>query len=317
MSEYIIRRLLWFVPVILLTVTILFILLQVIPGDPIRAAFGEDIPLAQEQIDTLRADLGLDKPLYVRYFYWLWDLAHFDLGISFYTGASVKEQLLTRIPVTVGLVALAMIIMIAISLPSGILSGYFHDRWPDWIIRTISILFISLPHFWLAAVAILIMLMKFGWFASLEYVTIFSNPLAAVRQLALPAFVMALRPAGVATRMIRSSMIEVFEEDYIRTARAKGLAESIITKSHALPNSLIPVSTFYGLEVIIFVGTTTVMENIFGIAGVGGLVVEAAHTRDLYVLQGSVLILLFFAMFVNLGMDLLYAKLDPRIRFEQ
>jgi len=316
MVEYFLKRLLWFIPIAMVTITVLFFLLQVLPGDPIRAAFGDDIPLSPERLAILRAELGLDKPVYLRYFEWIWKVLHLDLGVSFHSGATVKQQLLSRMPVTVGLVALAMIIMIALSLPCGILAGYYHDKWPDWILRIIATFFISIPHFWLAVVVILILLSVWGWFVPIEYATLFENPLTALKQLLLPAIIMALRPFGVATRMIRSSMIEVLEEDFIRTARAKGLSERLLTKKHALPNCLIPVTTFYGLQSIIFVGASAVMENIFCIPGVGSLVVEAALSRDLYVLQGSVLVLMFFALFVSLALDLLYAALDPRIRAE-
>ena len=315
MIGYIIRRLLWFVPVLLLILTLLFLLLQVVPGDPIRAAFGTESPLDEQQIQALRTQLGLDRPLYVRYFAWLWDVIHLDLGISLYSGTTVKKQLATRIPVTIGLVALALFITIILSVPLGTLAGYYHDQWPDWILRTISILFIGLPHFWLAAIAIML-LMTFGsWSLSIQYVTIFTHPFAAFKQLALPAFIMALRPISIATRMIRSSLIEVLEEDYIRTARAKGVTEGLLTKRHALPNSIIPVVTVYGLEGIVLVGASVIIERIFGIPGIGSLVVQAANNRDIYVLQGSILVLLANALFLNLIIDLLYGWLDPRIRY--
>lgn len=314
MIEYTIRRLLWFIPIIFIVVTALFLILQVVPGDPIRAAFGSEIPLSPERIAAMRAELGLDKPVWLRYLDWLWNLLHFNLGISFFSGATVVEQLVVRIPMTAGLILLSMIFMIVLSIPCGILSGYYHDKWPDWITRTISILFISLPHFWVAVMVVLILLTVWGWFPPIKYATLFSDPLTAIQQIALPAFIMALRPFGIATRLIRSSMVEVFEEDFIRTARAKGLTEKLMTLRHALPNSLIPVTTFYGLEFIVMVGAVVVMEDIFSIPGVGSLIVQAANNRDLYVLQGCVLLLLFFALFVNLGIDLLYAKLDPRIR---
>ncbi len=317
MIGYIVRRVLWFVPVLFVTLTLLFLLLHVVPGDPIRAAFGGDCPLSDEQVQTLRAQLGLDRPVYVRYFMWLWDLVHFDLGISLYTGATVKEQLVTRIPVTISLVGLAVVMMLVFSVPCGALAGYYHDRWPDWLLRAMSVLLIGLPHFWIAVIAIMLLMVFTGWSLSLEYVTIFSDPVATVKQLLLPAFIMALRPFGTATRMIRSSLIEVMEEDYIRTARAKGVTEGPLTRRHALPNSLIPVVTLYGLEVLVLIGSSVVIEKVFGIPGVGTLVAQAAHNRDIYVLQGSVLVLLVFALLLNLVIDLLYGWLDPRIRYER
>jgi len=315
MIGYVIKRLLWFIPVLLVILTLLFLLLQVVPGDPIRAAFGGENPLDEQQVRALRAELGLDRPLYIRYVSWLWGVLHFDLGISIYSGTTVKKQLVTRIPVTVGLVAFALFITLIFSIPFGTLAGYYHDRWPDWILRTISILFIGLPHFWLAAIAIMLLMTFSGWSLSVEYVTLFTQPIKALKQLALPAFIMALRPISIATRMIRSSLIEVLEEDYIRTARAKGVTEGLLTRRHALPNSIIPVVTVYGLEGIVLVGASVIIETIFGIPGIGSLVVEAANNRDFYVLQGSILVLLSYALLLNLVIDLLYGWLDPRIRY--
>jgi peptide/nickel transport system permease protein len=315
MIGYVIKRLLWFIPVLLVILTLLFLLLQVVPGDPIRAAFGGENPLDEQQVRALRAELGLDRPLYIRYVSWLWGVLHFDLGISIYSGTTVKKQLATRIPVTVGLVAFALLITLIFSIPFGTLAGYYHDRWPDWILRTVSILFIGLPHFWLAAIAIMLLMTFSRWSLSVEYVTLFTHPFKALNQLALPAFIMALRPISIATRMIRSSLIEVLEEDYIRTARAKGVTEGLLTRRHALPNSIIPVVTVYGLEGIVLVGASVIIETIFGIPGIGSLVVEAANNRDFYVLQGSILVLLSYALLLNLVIDLLYGWLDPRIRY--
>ncbi len=317
MAEYVVKRLLWFIPVILITLTVLFLLLQILPGDPIRAAFGQEVPLSPERVAVLRAELGLDQPVYARYFKWLWDVAHLNLGTSFFTGSTVSEQLATRLPVTVTLLAISMFLVIALSLPCGVLSGYYRGRWPDLVVRSICILLISLPHFWVAVVAILLLLKMWGWFVPIQYATIFTDPSTALQQLVIPALIMALRPFGIATRMIRSSMIEVLEENYIRTARAKGVTELRLTRLHALPNSMLPVVTYYGLEVIVLLGGTVVMEQIFAVPGIGSMIAQAAYNHDLYVLQGAVLVLLFVALFVNLGLDILYAKLDPRIRFEE
>jgi len=317
MRAYILKRIIWFIPVLVITLTLVFIIMQVLPGDPIEAAFGDETPLSEEQIEALRARFGLDQPLYMRFLDWWWDLLRGDFGISFYSGAGVSEQLISRIPVTFGLIALSMIIMLVFSIPSGILSGYYQNEWPDWIIRTVSILFISLPHFWLATMAILVGLMYFNWFVSIQYVTIFSEPIKALQQIALPAFIMGLRPVSIAARMIRSSLVEVMEEDYIRTGRSKGLTETLLTWRHAVPNSLLPVVTFYGFEIIVLVGTSVVMEGVFSIPGLGGLIIQSAKLHDYYVLQGCVVILLFLALFMNLLVDILYGWLDPRVRYER
>ena len=239
-----------------------------------------------------------------------------NLGISFYSGDTVKQQLLARIPITTGLVALSAILMVLLSLPFGAISGFYHDRWPDWLMRVFSTFSISIPHFWIAVIAIMLLLKFRGSSLSIEYFNIFTHPYDAAKQLILPAFIMTLRPIGIGTRMIRSALIEILGEDYIRTARSKGLSEALVTRRHALPNALVPVVTFFGLETVILIGAAVVIERVFGLPGIGSLVVQAAQSRDLFVLQGSVLVLLVFAMFINLVVDLLYAALDPRVRYE-
>ena len=316
MIRYIAKRLLWFIPVLFITLTLIFFLLQIVPGDPLRAAFGDQKALSEAQLSTLRAQLGLDKPAYVRYFKWLWDVVNLNLGISFYSGDTVKQQLLARIPITTGLVALSAILMVLLSLPFGAISGFYHDRWPDWLMRVFSTFSISIPHFWIAVIAIMLLLKFRGSSLSIEYFNIFTHPYDAAKQLILPAFIMTLRPIGIGTRMIRSALIEILGEDYIRTARSKGLSEALVTRRHALPNALVPVVTFFGLETVILIGAAVVIERVFGLPGIGSLVVQAAQSRDLFVLQGSVLVLLVFAMFINLVVDLLYAALDPRVRYE-
>jgi peptide/nickel transport system permease protein len=316
MIRYIAKRLLWFIPVLFITLTLIFFLLQIVPGDPLRAAFGDQQALSEAQLSTLRAQLGLDKPVYVRYFKWLWDVVNLDLGISFYSGDTVKEQLSARIPITTGLVTLSAILMVLLSLPCGAISGFYHDKWPDWLMRVFSTFSISIPHFWIAVIAIMLLLKFRGSSLSIEYFNIFTHPYDAAKQLILPAFIMTLRPIGIGTRMIRSALIEILGEDYVRTARSKGLSEALVTRRHALPNALVPVVTFFGLETVILIGAAVVIERVFGLPGIGSLVVQAAQSRDLFVLQGSILVLLVFAMFINLVVDLLYAALDPRVRYE-
>jgi peptide/nickel transport system permease protein len=228
----------------------------------------------------------------------------------------VVTQIATRLPVTMGLVTLAMLIVLLLSVPLGILSGYYHDKWPDWIIRPLMVLFIGIPEFWVGCILIMVLLMVWHWSVPLSYVTFFSNPVEAFQQYIFPSMLLALRGFGTGARMIRSSLIETMEEDYIRTARAKGLTETLVTLRHALPNSLVPVVTFYGLQIIILVGATTVIETLFGMPGVGSMIVRSAQSHDTYVLQGGIMILLIVALLMNLIIDLLYAKLDPRVRYE-
>jgi peptide/nickel transport system permease protein len=315
MIAYTVRRLLWFIPIIVISLTALFFLFQVLPGDPIQAAYGGGAPLGPEQLAALRAQLGLDQPVIVRYFQYLWNLLHLDLGISFFSSSTVMQQLITRVPVTLGLVLLAMLFLVVVSLPAGIVSGYYHDKWPDWVIRPLCILFISIPGFWIGCLLIMAMLALWNFSVPLSYLILFTNPVEALKQYAAPAAIMALSGLAVSARMIRSSLLETMEEDYVRTARSKGLTEVAVTIRHALPNSLVPVVTLYGLQIITLVGSTVIIETIFGIGGIGGLVAQAASNHDTYVLQGGIMVLVFVSLVVNLIVDLSYSLLDPRVRY--
>jgi glutathione transport system permease protein len=316
MLRYTIRRLIWFIPIVLITLTVMFFLFQIIPGDPIKAAFGAEVPLSPEKLASLRAQLGLDQPFYIRYAQYMWDIFHLNLGISFYSSSTVVEQLATRLPVTLGLMLVSMLILVVISLPAGIISGYFHDKWPDWIIRPLCIAFISIPNFWIGCMIIMVLLLVWHFTVPLDYLILFTNPVGALKQYFAPATIMALSGLAVSARMIRSSIIETMEEDYIRTGRAKGLTESMITLRHALPNSLIPVVTFYGLQIISLIGSTVIIETIFGLNGIGSMIADAAANHDTYVLQGGIMILLLVSLIVNMILDLLYTRLDPRVRYQ-
>lgn len=316
MQRYIFRRLLWFVPTVFLTLTVVFMLLQIVPGDPLSAYSGmESLALTNEQKEVIRHELGLDRPLYVRYFEWFWDLAHLDLGVSISTGTDVWEEMRPRLPATLTLVSMAIVIVIVFSIPFGILCGLFQDKFPDYILRILSLLILSMPSFWLAIIVILILLELWAWFPPLEYGTIFTDPWLTLRQLFFPALILGLRPVGIATRVVRSSLLEVFGEDFLRTARAKGLMERAVIRRHALPNGLLPAITFYGLEFIILIGGAILMEVVFGIPGLGSLLVNAMEVKDIYIVQGCVLFLLFIALTMNLLVDVLYGVVDPRVRF--
>ena len=315
MREYAIRRLLWMIPTLILALTMLFLLFQIIPGDPIRAAFGEEAPVGNLQYEALRHELGLDRPLYIRYFDWLWRAIRLDLGVSLYTGEKVWTEIFTRLPTTLTLITTAILIMAVLSIPLGIMAALYQDKWPDYVMRIIALAGLSLPNFWLAIIVILVLITLWGWYPPLNYATIVSDPWTALRQLAFPSLILGYRPVGIATRIVRSSLLENLGEDYVRTARAKGLIERLVLTRHAIPNSLIPVVTFFGLEGLILIGSAVIIEDVFGIPGIGGLTVLAVRQRDLYVVQGCIFVLILFSLILNLTIDLLYAKLDPRVRY--
>lgn len=306
------------VPALFCMLTLLFFAFQVIPGDPVRAVFSGEgaTTLTKEQVAYFRELFGLDKPLHIRYFKWFWDALHFDLGLSIQTGAEVSKEVLTRLPVTFTLVAMALIITIVFSLPLGVMCAFYQDKWPDYILRLLALFALSMPSFWVGVIVILIFLYLWRWFPPLDYATIFTDPWLTIKQLFLPAFILGIRPVGVAVRVVRSSMLEVFREDFLRTARAKGLVESMVVSRHALPNGMIPVITFFGLEAIILVGAAVLIEAIFAIPGLGTLVVDAVKARDMYMAQGGMLFLFVLSLVVNFIVDVLYGVIDPRVRHE-
>ncbi len=316
MLGYIIRRIFWLIPSLVLMMTLLFFAFQAIPGDPVQAVFSGEgaTTLTETQLVYFRNLLGLDRPLYIRYFDWFWKAIHLDLGVSIQTGGEVTKEVATRTPITFTLVGLAVIITIIISIPLGIFCAFYQDKWPDYILRVFALVALSMPSFWIGIIVIQILLHFWRWFPPLDYAPILTNPWIAFQQLFLPAFILGVRPVGVAVRIVRSSMLEVFREDFLRTARAKGLIESVVVSRHALPNGLIPVVTFFGLEAIILVGGSVLIEAIFAIPGLGTMLIDAVKTRDMYMAQGGLLILLLLTLILTLIVDVLYGVIDPRVR---
>jgi peptide/nickel transport system permease protein len=318
MQDFILKRVLWMIPALFVMLTLLFFAFQIIPGDPVRAVFSGEgaTTLTKEQVEYFRTLFGLDKPLYVRYFKWFWDALHLNLGLSIQTGTEVTKEVAARLTVTTTLVIMALLITVVISIPFGILCAFYQDKWPDYVLRVVALFALSMPSFWVGVLAILILLYAWRWFPPLDYATIFTDPWLTLKQLFLPAFILGVRPVGVAVRVVRSSMLEVFREDFLRTARAKGLIERLVVSRHALPNGMIPVITFFGLEAIILVGSAVLIEQIFAIPGLGTLVVEAVKNRDMYMAQGGMLFLFILSLVVNLIVDILYGVIDPRVRHE-
>ncbi len=317
MHKYIIKRILLIIPALFLMLTLLFFAFQILPGDPVRAAFSGPgaSGLSLEQVDYFRHLLGLDRPWYIRYLDWFWDAFHLDLGVSVQTGGAVREEVLTRLPITFALVGMAILLTIIFSIPLGILCAFYQDKWPDYVLRIFALFSLSMPSFWVGIIVILISLSLWHWFPPIDYATIFTDPWLSVQELFLPALVLGIRPIGVAVRVVRSSMLEVFREDFLRTARAKGLIERVVISRHALPNGLIPVVTYFGLESILLVGGAVLIEQVFGIPGLGIMIVDAVQASDMYMAQGGMLALLVLALGVNLIVDVLYGIIDPRVRY--
>jgi peptide/nickel transport system permease protein len=317
MLRYFIKRFLLMFPTLLGVAVFIFVLMRLLPGDivEIRLA-GEGALVAQETIDAERARLGLDKPMWKQFVDWMWGIARFDLGQSMWTGNPVADEIALRFQVSLQVAIMATIVAIMLSIPLGTIAALRQDTWVDYTVRIFSITGLATPSFWLAILIILSLLVFFQWVPPLVYTPIWVDPWANLSQLIWPAVATGYRYSAVATRMTRSAVLEVLREDYIRTARAKGLWEKLVLSRHALKNAMLPVVTVIGLEFAFLIGGLVVTEQVFNINGLGKLFVSAVGQYDYTLVQGLVLLVAFIFVFTNLVVDMVYAWIDPRIRYE-
>jgi peptide/nickel transport system permease protein len=316
MSRYIVKRFLLMLPTLLGVAALIFLLLRVIPGDVIEAKFmsGEGQGVSTRVMDAERAKLGLDKPVWQQFAIWVWGLLHLDLGISMWTGAPITEEIKLRFALSLQLALMATLVATVLAIPLGIVAALKQDTWVDYAVRIFSIAGLAMPSFWLGILMILAFLIFFKWLPPMVYTPFWVNPWQNLAQLIWPALAVGYRYSAVATRMTRSSMLEVLREDYIRTARAKGLWLKLILVRHALKNAMLPVVTVIGLEFAFLLGGLVVTEQVFNLNGLGLLFVQAIARRDYTLTQALVLLVAFVFIFTNFVMDIMYAWLDPRIR---
>lgn len=316
MRDYIIRRVLLSILVMLGAATIIFVLMHILPGNValliLADQFGASAP---EQLALLEAKLGLDKPLYIQYVSWLWQILHLDLGTSLWTGQPVIREIGLRAPISLSLALLAMALSVVLAVPIGMVCALRQDSWLDYGFRVILIAGISVPFFWMGILLILFLVSTFGWYTPLDYAAPHKDPLASLQQLIFPALVLGFRETALAARMMRSCTLEVIREDYVRTARSKGLAERIVIWIHVLKNAVLPVITVFGLNLVVTFGGLVIIERIFNIPGIGSFFIGAILRRDIPSVQGVVLIIAGFVAIINLMVDLIYAVIDPRIRY--
>lgn len=322
MTQYLIRRVLGALLVILGVATLVFFMLRLVPGDPFAAMLAEVDPSAAELI---RAQMGLDQPLPVQYLLWMGRLLQGDLGTSLYgSNISVTRIIGEAIPRTLSLAFLSAIVAIAIALPAGIISALRKNSWMDYLLTFFAFLGLSMPGFWLAIMLIIIFAVNLRWFPAIGY-----NPLwemtgsgleitiwAWLRNLILPAIATGTAFSAILARMVRSSMLEVLNSDYIRVAHAKGLREQVVVYRHALRNALIPVVTVMGIAFALLMTGTVIIENVFAIKGLGRVLIQGIINRDYPVVQGAILLVSTIFVFSNLFVDILYTIIDPRIRYE-
>ncbi len=305
MTSYLLRRILQLIPVLIGVSLVIFLLLRLIPGDPARAFLGPDA--TEQDVAMVRSRLGLDQPLVKQYAKFAWGLARGDLGRSIRTDARVTEELKTRYPNTIKLTAMAAFFMVAIGLPVGIISATRPNSWLDNTTMVLALGGVSVPVFWLGLMLILLFSVKLHLLPS--------GGGDSIRHFILPGLALGLSSAAILARLTRSSMLEVVNQDYIRTARAKGLMEKVVINKHALKNALIPVVTIIGLEIGGLLAGAVLTETVFAMNGLGRYIVLAINERDYPVVQGAVLLLSLSFVLVNMVVDVLYALIDPRIRY--
>jgi peptide/nickel transport system permease protein len=270
----------------------------------------------EESVAALKAKWGLDKPLYIQYAIWMRNLLVGDFGQSISSGEEVSTLLLTRLPITIALAFSGLVISLVIAIPAGILSAVRKNTTVDYGAMLFALLGVSMPNFWLGLMLIVVFGLYLGWFPTYGFVAPWNNPLAGLRHLVLPAIALGTALAAVVTRMLRSSMIEVMNKDYIRTARAKGLKERTVIRKHALRNALIPTVTVIGLQVGYLINGSILVESVFAIPGMGRLLANAVFQRNFPVVQGTVVVVAVSFIGINLIVDIIYAYLDPQISYE-
>ena len=304
------------IPTLLGVAILVFILLRIMPGDIVEVMLlGEGGAVPQHVIEAERVRLGLDQPIYVQFFKWMAGVAQGDFGYSMWTGRPVAYEIGIRFELSLQVAVMATVLAVLIALPLGTLSAIFKDTWIDYIVRVISIAGLAIPSFWLGMIIILLLLTFFSWHPPLTFTPLLENPAANLSQLIWPALAVGYRYSAVATRMTRSSILEVLQEDYIRTARAKGVLERLVVSRHAMRNAMLPVVTVIGLEFAFLIGGLVVTEQVFNLNGIGKLFVEATTRGDYTMVQALVLLVATFFIVVNFLIDLMYAALDPRIRY--
>jgi peptide/nickel transport system permease protein len=317
MGYYVLKRLLAMIPTLLGVAVLIFLLLRVVPGDVVEARFlaqGSQF-VSQDLMNAERQKLGLDQPLWKQFTTWMWGLMQFDFGVSMWTGGSIAEEIKLRFALSLQLAIMASTVATLLAIPLGILAAIKQDTWVDYTVRVFSIAGLAMPSFWLGILLILVMLTAFKWIPPMVFTPIWVDPWQNLAQLVWPALAIGYRYSAVGTRMMRSAMLEVLREDYIRTARAKGLWTKLILSRHALKNAILPVLTVISLEFAFLLGGLVVTEQVFNLNGLGMLFVEAIARRDYTLTQALVMLIATFFLFVNFFVDIAYAWIDPRIRY--
>jgi peptide/nickel transport system permease protein len=314
MTAIVVRRLSSAVPILIIVSLLTFGMIHLIPGDPAVAIAG--LSATPQQIAGIRHDLGLDQPLLTQLWRWYLGLLHGDLGRSLLLGQPVVQATLQRLPVTLALSAYALVLTLGIGLLSGIVAALRQNTWIDQLAMVIALVGISLPSFYLGLLMIIALAVELRWLPTGGYVALTADPLGWLATSTMPAISLALLLAGLLARITRSTMLEVLRQDYIRTARAKGLPRRTVVVKHALANAMIPISTVIGIIISLLLSGSVVTETLFSIPGIGQLLTQAVLSRDYPMVQGGLLITTALLVAVNIAVEVCYALLDPRVRYD-
>ena len=314
MGSYLVKRLVALIPVLLVVGVVVFTLVHLAPGDPAAIILGPDADPAD--VSRLRSQMGLDQPLPRQFLNWTRRALTGDLGESVFLRKPVTSALAERLGPTLSLALLAEAIALLIAIPAGVLAAWRRGRWPDYLVMVFTLLGISMPSFWLGLNAIMLFAVKWQLLPVAGYTPLTQSVVKWLRYLALPASTLGMIHAGLIARMVRTAMLDVIKEDFVRTARAKGLSQFAILLKHVLRNALVPVVTVLGMSIGLLVGGSIVVETVFTIPGIGQLIINSVQRRDYPLIQGAVLLVALVYVLVNLMVDLTYGVLDPRIRYQ-
>ena len=314
MRRYILRRLLLMLPTLLGVAVLVFLLMRVVPGDIVEMRFAEGQFFNAELVAKERARLGLDRPLWRQFLDWLWGMVRLDFGLSMWSGNPIAHEIALRLQLSLQLAVMATVVAVLLAIPLGTLAALRQDTWVDYVARMFAIAGLATPSFWLGIVMFLILLAVFHWIPPMVFTPLWDNPWQNLSQMIWPALAVGYRFSAVAMRMTRSAMLEVLREDYIRTARAKGLRQSLVVRRHALKNAVLPVLTVIGLNAGTLLGGAVVAETVFTRPGLGRLILDAINARDYPVIQGVMIVSAVLVVLLNLVTDMLYTVADPRVR---
>jgi peptide/nickel transport system permease protein len=315
MTTYIIRRILLMIPTLFFVTVLVFLIVRLLPGDVVENIIGQYTPLTAGDREAVRHDLGLDRPWHQQYVEFVGGVFTGDFGRSLQSQQPVSEALRDRLPVSLELGIIAMIIGLAVAIPVGVLAAIRQDSLPDYLARGTAIAFVAIPAFWLGTLIIVFPNVWWGWAPPIQYRSFFDDPLTNLYFLSIPGAILGLGLSGATMRLTRTQMLEVLRQDYIRTAWSKGLRERTVVIRHALKNALIPVTTLVALQIPVVIGGTVVLETIFSVPGMGAYLVQAANAKDYPVIQAVNLLIALVVVSSNLTVDIVYAYLDPRIRY--